>query len=76
MARHLDLDNNWDIENNTVKFQYWTGYISAQTWQFQYINDKDCHIIPLASTKRSLSYHDNNLHIISFINNSNNQKGN
>ena len=56
------------------KFQYWTGYISAQTWQFQYINDKDCHIIPLASTTRSLSYHDNNLHIISFINNSNYQK--
>ena len=74
MARHLDLDNNWDIENNTVKFQYWNGYISAQTWQFQYINVKDCHIIHLASTTRSLSYHDNNLHIISFINNSNNQK--
>ena len=72
LIRYLDLDNNWNIENNTVKFHYWTGYISAQTWQFQYINDNNCNIIPLVSTTRSLSYHDNSLHIISI--NSNNQK--
>ena len=74
ITRYLDLDNNWDIEKNTVKFQYWTGYISAQTWQFQYINDNTCDIVPLASTTRSLSYHDNNLYIVSINNNSNNQK--
>ena len=74
LIRYLDLDNNWNIENNTVKFHYWTGYISAQTWQFQYIDDNNCNIIPLASTSRSLSYYDNSLHIVSITNNSNNQK--
>ena len=44
LLRFLDLDNDWDSENNTVKFQIWTGYATAQTWQFKYINDS-CSII-------------------------------
>ena len=51
-----------------------TGYISAQTWQFQYLNDNSCNIVPLSSTSRYLSYYNNNLHLISFINNTKNQK--
>ena len=67
LLRFLDLDNDWDKENNIVKFQIWTGYTTAQTWQFKYIND-ECSIIPLSSTTRSLSYYDNNLHIVSSSN--------
>ena len=67
LLRFLDLDNDWDTENNIVKFQIWTGYITAQTWQFKYINN-ECSIIPLSSTTRSLSYYDNDLHIVSSSN--------
>ena len=38
---------------------------------FQYINDNNCNIIPLASTTRSLFYDDNNLQIVSINNNFN-----
>ena len=67
LLRFLDLDNDWDKENNIVKFQIWTGYATAQTWQFKYIND-ECSIIPLSSIIRSLSYYDNDLHIVSSSN--------
>lgn len=64
LIRYLDLSNAWDGEDNTVSFYVWTGYLDAQTWQFRYIND-EYDIIPLASTVRSLSYHDSALHIVS-----------
>ena len=72
LSRYLDLNNNLDLENNTVKFFFWTGYLTAQTWQFQYINNNFCHIYPLASITKSLNYHDNNMNIVSTTNN--NQK--
>ena len=67
LLRFLDLDNDWDKENNKVKFQIWTGYTTAQTWQFKYFID-ECSIIPLSSTTRSLSYFNNDLHIVSSSN--------
>ena len=65
LLRYLDLNNAWDSENNTASFFFWTGYITAQTWQFQYINSNHCFIFPLASITRSLSFHDEKLQITS-----------
>lgn len=69
LSKYLDLNNNWDSEDNNVKFFFWTGYITAQTWQFQYINNNYCYIYPLASITRTLSFYNNNLHIVSTPNN-------
>ena len=67
LVRYLDLYNNWDLEDNTVSFYIWTGYYGAQTWQFRYLNN-GYDIMPLTSPTRSLSYHDNALHIVSASN--------
>jgi hypothetical protein len=67
LERYLDLNNNWNLEDNTVAFYIWTGYYGAQTWQFRYIND-EYDVMPLTSPTRSLSYHDNSLHIVSTSN--------
>ena len=64
LVKFLDLCNIWDSEDNTASFHVWTGYTSAQAWQFCSTNE-DYHIMPLASTTRYLSYHDDNLHIVS-----------
>lgn len=64
LVRYLDLNNNWDTEENTVGFYVWTGYVTAQTWQFRFINSS-YDIVPLASTTRSLIYYNNALHIVS-----------
>ena len=64
LVKFLDLCNIWDSEDNTASFHVWTGYTSAQAWQFCSTNE-DYHIMPLASTTRYLSYHDNTLHIVS-----------
>lgn len=67
LERYLDLNNNWNLEDNTVAFYIWTGYYGAQTWQFRYIND-EYDVMPLTSPTRSLSYHDSGLHIVSTSN--------
>ena len=64
LVKFLDLCNIWDTEDNSVSFHIWTGYTSAQAWQFCFTKE-ECHIMPLASTTRYLSYHDNTLHIVS-----------
>ena len=64
LVRFLDLCNIWDKEDNTASFHVWTGYTSAQAWQFCSTNE-DYQIMPLASTTKYLSYHDDNLHIVS-----------
>lgn len=67
IIKYLDLNNNWNTEGNTVNFHIWTGYYTAQTWQFRYINNS-YDIMPMASTTRSLSYYDEKLHIVSTSN--------
>lgn len=47
----MDLNNNWDVEDNTMSFHIWTGYETAQTWQFRYMDD-DYDVMPLASPMR------------------------
>lgn len=51
LGRYLDLNNNWDVEDNTMSFHIWTGYETAQTWQFRYMDD-DYDVMPLASPMR------------------------
>jgi hypothetical protein len=67
LSYFLDLYNNWDTEDNTVSLYTWTGYPEAQTWQYRY-DGSDYKIMPLKSPHRSLSFHDNGLHITSTAN--------
>lgn len=63
----LDLHNNWDTEDNTVGLYTWSGYPEAQTWQYRY-DGSDYKIMPLKSPNRSLSFHNDALHITSSAN--------
>lgn len=65
--KYLDLYNNWNNEDNTVNLGGWSGYPTAQTWQYRF-NGNAYKIMPLKSPTRSLSFHNNALHITSVSN--------
>lgn len=65
--KYLNLTNNYDIEDNTVSLYGWTGYPTAQTWQYRF-NGNNYKIMPKQSPTRSLSFHDSGLHITSTSN--------
>ena len=64
---YLDLYNNWNNEDNIVNIGNLTSYPTAQTWQYRF-DGTDYKIMPLKSPTRSLSFHDNALHITSVSN--------
>ena len=65
--KYLDLQNDYDIEDNAVNLYVWTSYPTAQTWQYRFYND-NYKIMPLRSPTRSLSFHNSALHINSVSN--------
>ena len=65
--KYLDLYNNWNNEDNNVNLGGWSGFPTAQTWQYRF-DGTDYKIMPLKSPTRSLSFHDNALHITSVSN--------
>lgn len=72
LSLYFDVNNNSNTEGRNVALGYWTGYPTAQTWQFKYNSDGSFYIVPLVSTTRGLTY--NNGFSITTLNGNNNQK--
>lgn len=66
-GEYLDLYNNVDNEDQSVHLYGWSTYYDAQTWQYRF-DGTNYKIMPKKSPTRSLSFHNNSLHITSVSN--------
>lgn len=55
-ALYWDVQNNYDLENNTVNLHILTGYNTAQTWKVVVQDNGTVKLIPMISLTRGMSY--------------------